>query len=391
MEHEPRPPLHILVVDDEPDLEPLIKQRMRRQIRSGKYVFEFADNGAGALEILSSDNRFDMVVTDINMPQMDGLALLGHISRAWPDIKSIVVSAYGDMRNIRTAMNCGAFDFITKPVDFEDFEATITRTHDQIVQWKEVLQSRDRLVARQSELDMASGMRQAILPVDFPRGDGFDIHGCMAPAQVVGGDFFDVMTLERGRIGLAVADVSERGAPAVGFMMSSRALLKGSAIGLDSPDRVLAEVNNLLHEDNRNVMFVTVLYAVYDPGTGTVTYANGGHCDPFVVRADGSSTPLPGTGGVVLGLSADLEYTRKTAALEPGETLVMYSDGVPDAKNREGEGFGAERLQRIFEDAPPGGAEEASTRVLEAVARFAGEGSRSDDVTCLALHRAGGP
>ena len=390
MEQEPRPPLHILVVDDEPDLEPLIKQRMRRHIRSGKYVFRFADNGSEALEALSNDGNFDMVVTDINMPEMDGLALLGHISKAWPDIKAIVVSAYGDMRNIRTAMNRGAFDFITKPVDFEDFEVTIARTHDQIVQWKEVLRSRDRLVALQSELDMASSMQQTILPVDFPRGDDFDVHGCMAPARTVGGDFFDVMTMERGRIGLAVADVSDKGVPAALFMMSSRALLKGSAIGLESPDRVLAEVNNLLHTDNRNVMFVTILYAVYDPGTGTVTYANGGHCDPLLIRADGSSTTLPGTGGIVLGLSAGLEYTQKETALQPGETLVMYSDGVPDAKNPQGEEFGIERLKGLFSNSPPGNAEEANTRILSAVSRFVGEHSRSDDITCLALHRAVG-
>ena len=383
--------MRVLVVDDEPDLEPLIRQRMRSHIRSGKYAFHFAGNGVEALDLVSGDGRFDMVVTDINMPGMDGLSLLARLSELDPDIKSIVVSAYGDIRNIRTAMNRGAFDFMTKPLDFEDFAITIERTRAHIAQWREALESRDRLIALQSELDMASSMQQAILPVDFPRGDDFDIHGCMAPARTVGGDFFDVMTLEPGRIGLAVADVSDKGIPAALFMMSSRALLKGSAIGLRSPDRVLAEVNDLLHADNRNVMFVTVLYAVYDSGTGIVTYANGGHCDPLLIRADGSSTMLPGTGGVVLGLSAGLEYARKAATLKPGETLVMYSDGVPDARNAQGEEFGIERLQGLFKASPPGAAEEANTRILNAVSGFVGERSRSDDITCLALHRGAGP
>ena len=388
MEQEPHPPLHILVVDDEPDLEPLIKQRMRRHIRSGRYVFRFADNGSEALEVLSNHDHFDMVVTDINMPEMDGLALLSHISKTWPDIKSIVVSAYGDMRNIRTAMNRGAFDFITKPVDFEDFDVTIARTHDQIVQWKEVLRSRDRLVALQNELDVASGMQQAILPLEFPNGEDFDVHGRMAPARNVSGDFFEVMTLERGRIGLAVADVSDKGIPAALFMMSSRTLLKGSAIGRGNPDEVLAEVNNLLHGDNRSFMFVTMLYMVYDPETGELSYANGGHCDPVIVHADGSATELAGTGGVVLGLSGGLDYARKVAHLAPGETLVMYSDGVSDAKGPQGNEFGIARLKGLFEGTPPGSAQEASSRVLTSVAEFTGGQSPSDDITCLALHRS---
>ena len=165
---------HILVVDDEPDLEPLIKQRMRPHIRSGKYRFLFAGDGNEAVDVLSEDDSVDMVVTDINMPGMDGLTLLGRVAAINPDIKSIVVSAYGDMGNIRTAMNRGAFDFVTKPLDFKDFEVTIERTQAHIAQWKEALQSRDRLIALQNQLDLAHNMQQAILPVDFPSGRDFE-------------------------------------------------------------------------------------------------------------------------------------------------------------------------------------------------------------------------
>ena len=389
MEQEQQQPFRILVVDDEPDVEPLIKQRMRPHIRSRKYAFHFVGDGAEALEALSEVDRFDMVVTDINMPGMDGLTLLGRLSELDANLKSVVISAYGDMRNIRTAMNRGAFDFVTKPLDFDDFEITIERTREHIIQWRKALESRDKLIALQNELDLASNMQQAILPVDFPGGADFDIHGCMAPARNVGGDFFDVMTLEHGRIGLAVADVSDKGIPAALFMMSSRTLLKGAAVGLDSPDGVLAEVNNLLHKDNRNAMFVTIVYMVFDPDTGTLTYANGGHCDPMIVHVDGSCTALPGTGGIVLGLSGGLEYAQAASSLSPGETLVMYSDGVPDAKNPQGEEFGAERLMRLFASSPPGGAEEANSRILEAVAAFTGDEPQTDDVTCLALHRSG--
>ena len=379
---------NILVVDDEPDLEPLIKQRMRPHIRSGQYSFLFAGDGNEAVDILSGDGRIDMVVTDINMPGMDGLTLLSRISAIDPDIKSIVVSAYGDMGNIRTAMNRGAFDFVTKPLDFRDFEVTIERTQAHIAQWKEALQSRDRLIALQNQLDLANSMQQAILPVDFPSGGDFDVHGSMVPAQNVGGDFFDVVTLEHGRIGLAVADVSDKGIPAALFMMSSRTLLKGAAIGQGEPDKVLAEVNSILFEDNRNDMFVTVLYVVYDPRTGSMTYASGGHCASLVVHADGSCTELPGTDGIALGIAMDFDYAQKDAVLNPGETLIMYSDGVSEAANVQGEEFGTERLKGLFAGAAPTSAREANATILSAVAAFAGDHAQSDDITCLALHRS---
>lgn len=118
----------ILVVDDEPDLELLITQRFRRQIRDGSFSFAFADDGVNALALLADDPAIDMVVTDINMPRMDGLTLLGRLQEREDSMATVIVSAYGDMSNIRTAMNRGAFDFLTKPIDFADLETTIAKT-----------------------------------------------------------------------------------------------------------------------------------------------------------------------------------------------------------------------------------------------------------------------
>jgi adenylate cyclase len=118
----------ILVVDDEPDLEELIRQKFRHQIRDGAVVFHFARDGIEALDALKSNGAVDMVVTDINMPRMDGLTLLQKLQEAEEKISTIIVSAYGDMANIRSAMNRGAFDFLIKPIDFPDLEATIAKT-----------------------------------------------------------------------------------------------------------------------------------------------------------------------------------------------------------------------------------------------------------------------
>ena len=376
----------ILVVDDEPDLEPLMLQRMRRDIRSGRYKFVFAQNGVEALEKLRQENDIDMVLSDINMPQMDGLTLLEQIPKVDPNIRSVIISAYGDMKNIRTAMNRGAFDFVTKPVDFEDLQVTIDRTLRNMAEWREALQSRDRLVALQNELDVARGMQQSILPTRFPKDPSYAVYGKMQPARNVGGDFFDVMYLNDGRVGLAVADVSDKGVPAALFMMSSRTLLKGAAIGVGLPGEVLREVNDLLIEDNEGGMFVTLLYAVYDPSSRELTYANGGHNSPLVVHPDGTSALFPLTDGIALGIAPDLSYKQNTVTLSPGDSVIFYTDGVTEAMNSEEEEFGLDPLSEFFRTNPPENPEETTAAVFDAVNAFAGEMAQSDDITCLVLH-----
>lgn len=131
----------ILVVDDETDLELLVKQKFRRKIRESVYEFVFAQNGADALEKLEQHPDLDIVLSDINMPVMDGLTLLSRLNDANPMVKAIIVSAYGDMQNIRTAMNLGAFDFVCKPVDFEDLDLTMEKTINYVKQLQETLRA----------------------------------------------------------------------------------------------------------------------------------------------------------------------------------------------------------------------------------------------------------
>jgi len=131
----------ILVVDDEADLELLIKQKFRRKIRENVYEFVFASNGQEALDTVHAHPDLDIILSDINMPVMDGLTLLSKMPEANPIVKTVMVSAYGDMENIRTAMNRGAFDFVCKPVDFQDLEVTMEKTAQQVRQLRETLQA----------------------------------------------------------------------------------------------------------------------------------------------------------------------------------------------------------------------------------------------------------
>ena len=160
-------PARILVVDDEPDLEILVRQKFRRRIRRGEFEFTFAQNGVEALERLAENPDLEMILSDINMPRLDGLSLLNALGEVNPEIRAVMVSAYGDMDNIRTAMNRGAFDFVTKPINFDDLETTIDKTLRYSRVMREALSSQNQLQALRQELDIAHSMQLTILRPRF--------------------------------------------------------------------------------------------------------------------------------------------------------------------------------------------------------------------------------
>ena len=379
-------PYKLLIVDDEEDVAPMFRQSMRRDIRRGKYELLFAGSGVEALECLEHDPDVDLVVTDINMPEMDGLTLLGHISSRSYDLRSVVLSAYGDMRNIRSAMSLGAVDFVTKPVDFDDMKQTIERTLKGLIQWREALAHRESLMSLRQELDLAGRIQQSMLPTEFPHMDGYDVHAMLAPASEVAGDFYDVMRLDSGRVGLLVADVSGKGVPAALFMMASRTLLRGAAIGLGDPARILSETNALMCQNNSQSMFATVFFCIVDP-YGSVLYSDAGHPPPLLLRPDGSVSSLGVARDVALGLLTDAEYIHFDFTLEPGELMFMYTDGVTEAMNGSLEEFGQDRLTDTLSGLAGESAEECCAGVVDAVRKFSGPAIQSDDITCVALRR----
>ena len=153
MSERPMTPARILAVDDEPDFELLITQRFRRQIRAEEFAFSFARHGEEALSVLEAAPDIDLMLLDINMPVMDGLTLLGRLREQQSGVRAIIVSAYGDMTNLRTAMNRGAFDFVTKPVDLNDLEITIRKTLDEIARIREL--DRRRAAAERARTNLA--------------------------------------------------------------------------------------------------------------------------------------------------------------------------------------------------------------------------------------------
>lgn len=381
-------PVRLLVVDDEEDLELLIRQKFRRRIRKGEFDFVFARNGQEALERLAENPDIHLVLSDINMPVMDGLALLSKLEDTNPDVQAVIVSAYGDMENIRTAMNRGAFDFVTKPINFDDLEITIEKTLNHIRALETAQEARDRLVVLKRELDVAQQVQMSALPKEVPSSETHDVQALMIPAREVGGDFYDFFPLSDELIGLVIADVSGKGIPAALFTLMTRTLLKGTARDSPSPADCLSRVNDLLAEDNETCIFITLFYGVFDLRDGVFRYSNGGHNPPRLLRSDSRIEEIPPTGNLVLGIAPGHEYRNGEVRLAPGDTLFLYTDGITEAQNVNDEEFGEERLDTKLASLGQVSARDIVTTVVDEVRAFAGDAPQSDDITCIAMRFA---
>ena len=351
-------PVKILSVDDEMDLELLLTQYFRRQIRKGVYEFKFAHNGLEALTMLLKEKDFDIILSDINMPEMDGLTLLTKVNEMQnPALKCIMVSAYGDMGNIRQAMNNGAFDFATKPIDLDDLSLTIEKAVEQINYIKTM---------EKDQLDIAASMNAA---------------------KDVGGDFYDFFRIDENRIGFVIADVSGKGVPAAIFMAVSRTLIRSTGIRGASAAECMDYSNDLLSNESVNSMFVTVFYGIYNIQTGEVTYTNAGHNPPYLIKADGSIEQLPLSKNIVAGVFESFEFSEDTLQLEHGDMLLLYTDGVTEATDIEFKEYGEKRLEELIKQNAKVDCQTMIDTVKADVKAFAGEAKQSDDITLLALKR----
>jgi sigma-B regulation protein RsbU (phosphoserine phosphatase) len=382
----------ILIADDEPDLELLVRHRFRKQIREQLYDFVFTSDGARALDRLENDPAIEVVLTDINMPGMDGLTLLSKIVEHYPLMQPVIVSAYGDMTNIRAAMNMGAFDFLTKPIDFQDFESTLDRTVRQTRLIRQSAQDQKKLATLQSELNVATKIQQSILPRIEPRlADRTDVsvRAVMLPARNVGGDFYDFFFLDEHRLGFAIGDVSGKGVPAAIFMAICRTLLKATAMKGLAPGDCLTDVNRSLTRDNKSEMFVTLFYGILDLRNGEVTYASGAHNPAYILGTDGLRSTADEPAGTVIGIFDDQVLETNRLQLKPTETIYLDTDGVTEATNIAGTLFGVPRVESFLAGVRDGSAEAIVHGIINQVREFTAGAPQSDDQTVLVIRYEG--
>ena len=243
-----------------------------------------------------------------------------------------------------------------------------------------------------TELGLANRIQTGMIPHIFPPFPGrseFTIYASMDPAKEVGGDFYDFFLIDDDHLCLVIADVSGKGVPAALFMMASKIILKSTAMLGKSPGEVLMQTNQTICSNNQEEMFVTVWLGILDISTGKITAANAGHEYPAIRHPDGSFELFRDKHGFVIGVMDGLKYKDYELQLEPGAKLFVYTDGVPEATNREGEMFGTDRMIDALNKKPEAQPEKLLKNVRKAVDGFVKDAEQFDDLTMLCMEYLG--
>ena len=244
----------------------------------------------------------------------------------------------------------------------------------------------------ESELNIAGDIQMSLLPKifpPFPDVPEFEIYAFLQPAREVGGDLYDFYRIDDERVCFVLGDVSGKGVPASLFMAVTMTLIKMTAAGGLPPDKILQEVNAQLSRDNDSCMFVTLFCGILNTSNGEVWYANGGHNPPVLLQNTEKPTFLPGTDGMLLGAMEDITYTMKRLVLAPGESLLLYSDGVTEAMNENEELYSDEHFLEFLEKLGNRSPEATIAAVMQSVLAFAGKAPQADDITLMMVRYSG--
>lgn len=372
----------ILIVDDKPANLRLLTQILTEH----GYQVRAMTSGARALESALVTPP-DLILLDIRMPEMDGFAVCTALKAQAQtrDIPIIFISALDSVEDKLAAFRLGGVDYVTKPFQPEEVLARV-KTHLALRGLQRRLQESNRRYRR--ELALAGQIQASFLPQVLPTLPGWQLATRLIPSRETSGDFFDVVALPEGRWGLLIADVADKGVGAALFMALCWGLIRTYLARTPSaPARVFEAVNRRLLRDTTAGEFVTVFLGVLDTATGRLTYANAGHCPALLASAGRAPVRLRNT-GAPLGILENLTWEQHDRQLHPGDTLLLYTDGISEAQSATGQFFCIEGLEAVMQASPGESAAGLLERVLRTVNAFAeGKHLESDDIAVLALRR----
>lgn len=378
-----------IVIDDDPSIEDLIRHYNQDNKAAGKgHSFILTSNDEEAFTVLDNRTDIDVALVSIDSKTLSGFDLFKKLDRNKVRIPRIALTSDTALPMIRQAMSQGAADFLTKPVEFNDLEQTISRVFKETERRRHAWATEAQLAALRREVDIAGNIQRSILPQSFPESDHFNLYAKVKPAKEMSGDFYDFFEISPGKIGLVIADVAGKGVPAAFYMAVARTLIRASAPHADSAGVCLRDVNNVLCRHHIMGMFVSVLYAVLDTNDWSMTYANGGHMPPYLSKAgDDSILPLTQGQGTVLGVEEGLGYQEGRITLDPGDTLFFYTDGLTEAFNTDREQFSEERLTGFLAENNSLPVHALAENLFACVGTFTNGAPQSDDITSLIIRR----
>jgi sigma-B regulation protein RsbU (phosphoserine phosphatase) len=373
-----------LIADDQPD----VLAALRLLLKGAGYQTEAADSPAAVLDAIKHE-KFDLVLMDLNYARdttsgKEGLDLIERIHAVDHALPIIVMTAWATVDLAVESMRLGVRDFVQKPWENSGL---LRKLKTQIDYGRRL---RDREAATQSherqlklELDEASEIQRGFMPRKMPHLHGFSLANAWQPARGVSGDYLAAFKLDNARAALCVADVAGKGFPAALLMSNMQASLKSLASEGMSPSELCSKLNQLMCGNTPLRKFITCFYSELDIATRKLTFTNAGHNPPMLVRRDGECIRLE-EGGRVIGAFCDSTFTEREVQLYQGDKLLLFTDGVTEARNAEGEEFGDQRLLECLRSYVGCNAAELRMLILDAVTEFC-DGNFDDDATLMIL------
>lgn len=367
----------ILIADDQPDLLDAL-----RLLLKGEGMHMEAVTSPDAALIAVASRTFDLLLMDLNYTGdttsgREGIDLLSRIQALDHSLPIVVMTGWGSVDLAVEAMRRGVRDFVQKPWDNQQL-LTVLRAEIE-----EGRTRRHQIELQQRELDEARRIQRKLLPATLPQIDGWEIASSWQPAAGVGGDCYDAIAFGRARLGLSIADVVGKGIPAALLMSNLQAAVRAFATDAAQPAELCHQVNRILCGHIAEGRFISFFYCIVDSDLGTMTFANAGHYPPILIRANGSVERLE-PGGAVLGVFPDGAYDQGQVTIGSGDRVILFTDGITEARNAADEEFGEDRLIELARENRGCSAPALQARLSAAVATFTG-GLFQDDATLIVM------
>jgi sigma-B regulation protein RsbU (phosphoserine phosphatase) len=382
----------ILIADDQPD----VLRALCLLLKGHGYSTETVTSPGDLLEALGR-TEFDLLLMDLNYARdttsgREGLDLLTRLKAIDGVPPIVVMTGWATVGIAVEAMQRGVTDFVEKPwtnsqlLDVLRKQITLGRERRESARLAVQETQAQKVIASQfheqeHEIAEARAIQEGFLPKEIPQLAGYEIAAAWQSARVVGGDYFDVLPFDGEMCGLCIADVAGKGLPAALLMSNLQAAVRGLASPSLAPEELCSRLNALLCRNMASDRFVTLFYAHLDGPARQLRYVSAGHNPPFVLHSDGSHERLR-EGGLVLGVFTNQAFQSGTIQFQSGDRMVLYTDGVTEACNSDGEEFGEERLLQVLRQNPARSAIEIQKNILQGVTEFS-RGAWQDDATLL--------
>ncbi|HEV2296457.1 MAG TPA: SpoIIE family protein phosphatase [Tepidisphaeraceae bacterium] len=369
----------VLIVDDDAALLEALPDALR--LRMSEVAIDTCDSATCALDFISRTD-YDAIISDIKMPGMDGLALLGEVKTRCPETPTLLITGHGEHDLAVQALRGGAYDFIQKPIDRDYFVASLRRA----IRTRQLSRQVEEHQTAMAEMRVARRIQQRLFPSASPDLPGFDIAGASYPASETSGDYYDFIPMLHGGLAVVIGDVSGHGMGPALLMADARAYLRALALTCSDVGEILTRANTAILADTADEHFVTLIFARIDPASRSIVYASAGHTPGYILGSNGdireelTSTEMP------LGVAAEAKFTHDAPLpLQGGDLIVLLTDGIVEAVSSDRTVFGFERALEIVRRHRELPARAIVDALYREVQDFARGHPQRDDITAVVV------